>query len=95
MALRHTVTRGQTNMANEYTFERRVIYTEYEYVTADTEKDAWDKVNSGDIDDSETGDFYDYYDDPYLIETRINDPLVSMVQEYATPEQYELFEYNG
>jgi len=82
-------------MANEYTFERRVIYTEYEYVKADTEKEAWKKVNEGDIEDSETGDFYDYYDDPYLIEKFINDPLVSMVQEYATPEQYELFDYNG
>ena len=35
-------------MANEYTFERRVIYTEYEYVKADSEKEAWEKVNSGD-----------------------------------------------
>ena len=78
-------------MANEYTFERRVIYTEYEYVKADSEEEAWDKVNSGDIEDSETGDFYDYYDDPYLIEKLINDPLVEMVQEYAEPEQYELF----
>jgi len=78
-------------MANEYTFERRVIYTEYEYVTADTENDAWDKVNSGDIEDSETGDWYDYYDDPELIETVINDPLVNMVTEYGRPEQYELF----
>ena len=82
-------------MTNEYTFERRVIYTEYEYVTADSEKEAWKKVNEGDIEDSETGDFYDYYDDPYLIETLTNDPLVEMVQEYALPEQYELFEYNG
>ena len=82
-------------MANEYTFERRVIYTEYEYVTADTEKEAWKKVNEGDIEDSETGDFYDYYDDPYLIETVINDPLVSMVTEYRRPEQYELFDNNG
>ena len=40
-------------MANEYTFERRVIYTEYEYVTAETENDAWDKVNSGDIDEND------------------------------------------
>jgi len=78
-------------MANEYTFERRVIYTEYEYVKADSEKEAWKKVNEGDIEDSETGDFYDYYDDPYLIEKLINDPLVEMVQEYAEPEQYELF----
>ena len=78
-------------MANEYTFERRVIYTEYEYVTADTENDAWDKVNSGDIEDSETGDWDDYYDDPELIETVINDPLVNMVTEYGRPEQYELF----
>ena len=78
-------------MANEYTFERRVIYTEYEYVTADTENDAWDKVNSGDIEDSETGDWYDYYDDPELIETVINDTLVNMVTEYGRPEQYELF----
>ena len=78
-------------MANEYTFERRVIYTEYEYVTADTENDAWHKVNSGDIEDSETGDWYDYYDDPELIETVINDPLVNMVTEYGRPEQYELF----
>ena len=82
-------------MANEYTFERRVIYTEYEYVMADSEKEAWAKVNNGDIEDSETGDFYDYYDDPYLIETVVNDPLVEMVCKYATPEQYELFEYNG
>ena len=82
-------------MANEYTFERRVIYTEYEYVTADTENDAWDKVNSGDIEDSETGDFYDYYDDPYLIETRIRDPLVSMITEYGRPVQFELFENIG
>ena len=78
-------------MANDYTFERRVIYTEYEYVKADSEKEAWKKVNEGDIEDSETGDFYDYYDDPYLIEKLINDPLVEMVQEYAEPEQYELF----
>ena len=78
-------------MANEYTFERRVIYTEYEYVTADTENDAWDTVNRGDIEDSETGDWYDYYDDPELIETVINDPLVNMVTEYGRPEQYELF----
>ena len=82
-------------MANEYTFERRVIYTEYEYVTADTEKEAWKKVNEGDIEDSETGDFYDYYDDPYLIEKVINDPLVEMICEYGKPEQYELFDYNG
>ena len=82
-------------MANEYTFERRVIYTEYEYVKADSEKEAWKKVNEGDIEDSETGDFYDYYDDPYLIETVINDPLVSMVTEYGRPEQYELFDNNG
>ena len=82
-------------MANEYTFERRVIYTEYEYVTADSEKEAWKKVNEGDIEDSETGDFYDYYDDPYLIEKVINDPLVEMVCEYGKPEQYELFDYNG
>ena len=82
-------------MANEYTFERRVIYTEYEYVMADSEKEAWAKVNNGDIEDSETGDFYDYYDDPYLIEKLTNDPLVEMVKEYALPEQYELFEYNG
>ena len=82
-------------MANEYTFERRVIYTEYEYVTAETENDAWDKVNSGDIEDSETGDFYDYYDDPYLIETRIRDPLVSMITEYGRPVQFELFENIG
>ena len=78
-------------MANEYTFERRVIYTEYEYVKADSEKEAWKKVNEGDIEDSETGDFYDYYDDPYLIEKLINDPLVNMVTEYGRPEQYELF----
>ena len=78
-------------MANEYTFERRVIYIEYDYVEANSEEEAWAKVNSGDIDDSETGDFYDYYDDPYLIEKLINDPLVEMVQEYAEPEQYELF----
>jgi|14BtaG_2_1085337.scaffolds.fasta_scaffold38225_3 hypothetical protein len=78
-------------MANEYTFERRVIYTEYEYVKADTEKEAWKKVNEGDIEDSETGDWYDYYDDPYLIETRINDPLVDMIHEYRKPVQYELF----
>lgn len=82
-------------MANEYTFERRVIYTEFEYVEANSESEAWDKVNSGDIEDSETGDFYDYYDDPYLIETVINDPLVSMITEYGKPEQYQLFEYNG
>ena len=79
-------------MANEYTFERRVIYTEYEYVKADSEKEAWKKVNEGDIEDSETGDFYDYYDDPYLIEKLINDPVVEMVQEYAKPKQYELFD---
>ena len=83
-------------MANEYTFERRVIYTEYEYVKADSEKEAWKKVNEGDIEDSETGDFYDYYDDEsVLIETVINDPLVSMVTEYGRPEQYELFDNNG
>ena len=62
-------------MANEYTFERRVIYIEYDYVEANSEEEAWAKVNSGDIDDSETGDFYDYYDDEsVLIETVINDP---------------------
>ena len=82
-------------MANEYTFERRVIYTEYEYVMADSEKEAWAKVNNGDIEDSETGDFYDYYDDPYLIETRIRDPLVSMITEYGRPVQFELFENIG
>ena len=82
-------------MANEYTFERRVIYTEYEYVTAETENDTWDKVNSGDIDDTDGGDFYDYYDDPYLIETRIRDPLVSMITEYGRPVQFELFENIG
>lgn len=82
-------------MANEYTFERRVIYTEFEYVEANSESEAWDKVNSGDIEDSETGDFYDYYDDPYLIETVINDPLVSMITEYGRPVQFELFENIG
>ena len=83
-------------MANDYTFERRVIYIEYEYVEANSEEEAWAKVNSGDIDDSETGDFYDYYDDEsVLIETVINDPLVSMVTEYGRPEQYELFDNNG
>lgn len=79
-------------MANNYTFERRVIYTEYEYVKADSEKEAWTKVNSGDIEDSDTGDFYDYYDDPELIETDFNDPLVEMVKVYSLPEQFELFE---
>lgn len=82
-------------MANQYTFERRVIYIEYDYVEANSEEEAWDKVNSGDITDSETGDFYDYYDDPYLIEKVINDPLVEMICEYGKPEQYELFDYNG
>ena len=83
-------------MANEYTFERKVIYTEYDYVEADSEEEAWAKVNSGDIQDSELGDFYDYYDDESeLIEENINDPLVEMVTEYGKPKQYELFEYNG
>ena len=79
-------------MANQYTFERRLIYIEYDYVEANSEEEAWDKVNSGDITDSETGDFYDYYDtESVLIETVINDPLVNMVTEYGRPEQYELF----
>tara|TARA_B110000858_G_scaffold159576_1_gene183216 strand:- start:147 stop:395 length:249 start_codon:yes stop_codon:yes gene_type:complete len=82
-------------MTNEYTFERRVIYTEFEYVEANSKKEAWEKVNSGDIEDSELGDFYDYYDEAELIEEIIGDPLVAMVAEYGTPEQYELFEYNG
>lgn len=82
-------------MANFYTFERRVIYNEYEYVTADSAEEAWEKVTRGDVDDTETGDFYDYYDEPHLIEEEINDPLVEAIIRYNQPEQYELFENNG
>ena len=82
-------------MTNEYTFERKVVYTEYDYVEADSEKEAWEKVNSGDIQDSELGDFYDYYDEPELIEETIGDPLVEMIVNWSRPEQFELFDNNG
>tara|TARA_B110000285_G_C14979857_1_gene540786 strand:+ start:245 stop:493 length:249 start_codon:yes stop_codon:yes gene_type:complete len=82
-------------MTNEYTFERKVVYTEYDYVEADSEKEAWEKVNSGDIEDSELGDFYDYYDEPELIEETIGDPLVAMITNWSLPEQFELFDNNG
>ena len=78
-------------MANEYTFERKVIYTEYDYVEADSEEEAWTKVHSGDIEDSELGDFYDYYDDAELIEENITDPLVEMILNYSRPQQFDLF----
>ena len=83
-------------MANTYTFQRRAIYWEEEVVYADTVKDAWEKVYSGDGDEVNVQDFYDYYDDEYeLMEEEIADPLVTMVAEYSLPYQYELFENNG
>ena len=83
-------------MANRYVFSRRAIYYEEEIVYADTVKDAWEKVYSGDGDELNIQDFYDYYDDEYeLMEVEEQDPLVTMVAEYSLPYQYELFENNG
>lgn len=80
-------------MANRYVFSRRAIYYEEEIVYADTVKDAWEKVYSGDGDEINVQDFYDYYDDEYeLMEEEIQDPLVTMVAEYSLPYQYDLFE---
>ena len=80
-------------MANRYTFTRRAIYWDEETVIADTFEEAYEKVGNGDSDEYEIGDFYDYYDDDYeLVDTEIQDPLVTMVAEYSLPHQYELFE---
>ena len=82
-------------MANQYTFERRVIYCEYTYIDADSQNDAWTKVQSGDADDWELGDWYDYYDDDFeLVDSTDNlyDPLVEMIRNYGLPVQLELFD---
>ena len=82
-------------MANQYTFVRRVIYCEYTYIDADSQNDAWTKVQSGDADDCELGDWYDYYDDDFeLVESDESeiDPLVEMIRNYGLPVQLELFD---
>ena len=79
---------------NQYTFERRVIYEEYTYVEADSLAEAKDKVQGGDHDDSELGDWYDYYDDDFeLVEATGNDvdPLVKMVKDYGIPIQTDIW----
>ena len=83
-------------MVNTYTFQRRAIYWEEEVVTADTVKEAYEKVENGESDELNIQDFYDYWDDDYeLIDERIDDPLVNMIENYGKPHQYELFENNG
>ena len=80
---------------NQYTFERRVIYSEFTYLEANTKKEAWKRVQSGDSDDCEIGDWYDYYDDDFeLVDSTDNlyDPLVEMVRNYGLPVQLELFD---
>ena len=83
-------------MANRYTFQRRAIYWDEEVVYADTFEEAYEKVGTGDGDEYELGDFYDYYDSDYeLVDEEIQDPLVTMVAEYSLPHQFELFDENG
>ena len=79
---------------NQYTFERRVIYEEYTYVEADSLAEAKVKVEGGDHDDSELGDWYDYYDEEFeFVESTETeqDPLVKMVKDYTIPIQLDIF----
>jgi hypothetical protein len=81
------------SLANRYVFSRRAIYYEEEIVYADTVKDAWEKVYSGDGDEINVQDFYDYYDDEYeLMEVEEQDPFVNMILKYENEKQLELFD---
>ena len=75
---------------NTYRFERRVVYWEEEVVEAESLTKAWEKIESGDVEEVNLGDFDDYFDDEHtLVEEHINDPLVHMIKKYSETEQFE------